>query len=276
MKKFYLILVIQFLFCWSLTAQEDGLSETEKAAIGKMKELMRTRQKELIAEHIAYPFYREAYFDYVIQNTQEFLEVFDRIFDEKKIEQFCLSEWSDYRHPLTEERSLCGNNGKFYAMLSPKNELIITRSTHSDSEKQYLETLIEKDRQQLHESLRGYEEPVWIVYAGKYRIRIDRMPNGKLRYASWNKDKPISAPADLVIIGGEYGGARWGDSYTFKNGEYTYIVWSNVIGPADGPFEALKVFKGDKRILYYTDDNVIVKEFGRYYMGIQLLSSIKC
>ena len=276
MKKLYLILVFQFVFCWNLTAQEYGLSETEKAAIGKMKELMRTRQKELIAEHIAYPFYREAYFDYVIQNKQEFLEVFDRIFDEKKIEQFCLSEWRDERHPLTDERFLCGNNGHFYAILSSKNELIIVVSSHSDSEKQYLETLIEKDRQQLHESLRDYEKPGWIASAGKYRIRIDRMSNGKLRYASWNKDKPISAPADLVIIGGEHDGSRWWDSFTFKNGEYTYNLWHNVMGPANGPFRALEVFKGDKRILYYTDDNVIVKEFGYYYMGIRLLSSIKC
>ena len=274
MKKLYLILVFQILFCWSLTAQEDGLSETEKAAIGKMKELMRTRQKELIAEHIAYPFYREAYFDYVIQNKQEFLEVFDRIFDEKKIEQFCLSEWSDYRHPLTEERSLCGNNGKFYAMLSPKNELIIVVSTHSDSEKQYLETLIEKDRQQLHESLRGHKEPVWIVFAGKYRIRIDRMPSGELRYASWNKNKPISAPADLVLLGGTCDGARWWDEYTFKNGEYTYKVWFSLIGPADGPFKALEVFKGDKQILYYHDNDVIIKEFNRYNMEVYMSPSI--
>ena len=274
MKKCYLLLIIQFLLCWNLTAQEDGLSVVEKAAISKMKELMRTRQKELIAEHIAYPFYREAYFDYVIRNKQEFLEAFDRIFDKKKIEQFCLSKWEDSKHPLTDERSLCGNNGHFYAILSSKNELIITRSTYSDSEEQYINSLIEKDKRQLHKSLRGHKEPVWIVFAGKYRIRIDRMPSGELRYASWDKNKPISAPADLVLLGGTYDGARWWDSYTFKNGEYTYNVWFSLIGHADGPFRALEVFKCDQKILEYLDDDVIVKEFGRYYMGILLSPSI--
>ena len=244
------------------------LTQTEKSAINALKELVRTRQKELIAEHIEYPFYREAYFDYVIRDKQEFLKLFDRIFDEKQIEEFCQSEWKDYYHSLTLKRLLYGQRG-FYGILSSENKLVLTSVPHSDSEKQYLETLIEKDRQQLHESLRDYEEPRWIVSAGKYRIRIDRMPNGKLRYASWSKDKPISAPADLVIIGGEHDATLWWGSYTFKNGEYTYHVWYSVMGPADGPFKALEVFKGDKRILYYTDDSVIIKEFGVYYMGVR-------
>ena len=48
-----------------------------------------------------------------------------------------------------------------------------------------------------------------LLFAGKYRIRIDLIRDGNIRYSSWKKDAAISAIPDLVIYGGKRWGNRW-------------------------------------------------------------------
>ena len=263
MKKYYLILVFQLLLCWSLTAQntsnEKPLSEAEKSAAKALKELVRTRQKELIAEHIQYPLYRDHYFNYVIRDKKEFVELFDRIFDEKQIENFCHAEWEYHFSVIREAHELCADYGNYYGEMDKSGKLLLTSITLSDSEMQYFKTLIEKDKKQLHESLRGHEKPYFLLLAGKYRIRVDEMPNGELRYASWSKDKPISSQPDLVIYGAETMGTRWYTSHTFKNGEFTYTFEDSVLGGL-----IFIVEKGDKTLLNISS-NISVKYFRGYW-----------
>lgn len=263
MKKYYLLLIIQLLFCWSLAAQnsalEKQLTQVEKSAINSLKQLMRTRQKELIAEHIQYPLYRDKYFNCVIRNKQEFLEVFDLIFDEKQAENFCQSEWEYIFSPLNETHNLMGSRGIFHGEFDKNGKLLLTSIYLSESEVQYLQTLIEKDKKQLHESLRDYKKPYCIIFAGKYRIRIDEMPDGELRYASWNRDKPISSPADLVIYKCEVMGNRWWTSHTFKNGEFTYTFEDSTTGGL-----TFVVERGNRTLLSITN-NISVKYYKGFY-----------
>ena len=263
MKKLYLILVLQILLCWNLTAQSSSqnkpLGATEKAAISDLKELVRTRQKERIADHIKYPLVRDKYFNYIIKDKTEFLKVFDRLFDEKQIEKFCQAEW-EYRFSVdTEEFNLLADCGNYYGEIAQNGNLLLNSISLSESELQHLKTLIEIDKKQLHESLRGHTKPVCIIYAGKYRIRIDRMPNGKFRYASWSKDKPISSPADLVIYGGEVMGNRWWETYTFVNGKYSYVFSDSLL---DGySFVVEKNENGESKTILSIENGISVKYY---------------
>lgn len=262
MKKTLIILVFQLLFCWSLTAQnnfaEKPLSQAEKAAISTLKDHVLNKRKELIAEHIKFPLYRDKYFNYVIKDKKGFLEIFDRIFDEKQIENFFHAGWEYYYSVTTESHELLADYGSYYGEITPEGNLLLTSITLSESEKQYLKTLVEKDKKLLHESLRGHENPECIIFAGKYRIRIDEMPDGKLRYASWSKDKPISSAPDIVLHNGEMSGTRWWTSYTFKNGEFTYTFEDSILGGL-----TFVVEKNDKTILCITQ-NISVRYFRRY------------
>ena len=76
----------------------------------------------------------------------------------------------------------------------------------------YIQRLIDIERKSLHPSLRNYVEPICLLFAGKYRIRIDLMHDGNIRYSSWKKDAATSDIPDLVIYGGKRWGNRWGTS----------------------------------------------------------------
>lgn len=74
----------------------------------------------------------------------------------------------------------------------------------------------------LHKSLAQYKMLVRMLDTETYTVRIDELKNGKLRYACWKRSATISSKPDIVIEGGVYNHDTM--EYTFKNGEYSYIV----------------------------------------------------
>jgi hypothetical protein len=87
----------------------------------------------------------------------------------------------------------------------------------------------------------------------KFIIRIDRMNNESLRYSTWNKPNNENSEPGLILSNGEIErqGTMGGYIYTFRNGEWRYIVEDNQMGESDemiGIF--LKLLKNEKQILY--------------------------
>lgn len=85
---------------------------------------------------------------------------------------------------------------------------------------------------ELHSSLRNFKHNIVLIEQAPWKIRIDRMPDGKTRYASW-KGKESKEVPDMVIKNGTYTKGSTGknsddkeyiERYTFSNGEYTYEV----------------------------------------------------
>lgn len=77
----------------------------------------------------------------------------------------------------------------------------------------------------LHPSLRDYQNLELFFRTKNHIVRIDKLNNGELRYASWKSPSTISDKPDLVIVGGERGTEYDPDLevYTFYNGSYTYL-----------------------------------------------------
>lgn len=73
----------------------------------------------------------------------------------------------------------------------------------------------------LHISLKDYSSLELYFVTKDYRVRIDLLADGSLRYASWKRNKQTDTPPDLVIKGGHHEENR---GYVFENDGYYYRV----------------------------------------------------
>lgn len=103
---------------------------------------------------------------------------------------------------------------------------------HFDGYKYELKEVVYNERIPLYENLRNFKSNVVILDFSPFVIRIDEMPNGNYRYASWH-EKEMSEKPNLVINNSlcekkveevDYGMYSEKIEYTFTNGEYQYIV----------------------------------------------------
>jgi hypothetical protein len=70
------------------------------------------------------------------------------------------------------------------------------------------------------------KELLLVLKSENFTIRIDLMEDNSARYISWSSPKKISDKPDLILLNGtyEYQGNMGSVTYTFRNGEWTYIV----------------------------------------------------
>lgn len=85
----------------------------------------------------------------------------------------------------------------------------------------------------LYKDLCNFQHNIIISYQDPWIFRIDKMPDGSYRYASWKNKKDTDVP-NIVVNGGTYTSTVLGDTdsnakeekYTFRNHSYTYeISW---------------------------------------------------
>ena len=254
MKRLYLISIfLSFASCFGLSSQDKELTMNEKIGINNLKDHVMYKRKEAVAKQVVFPLERCSYFGYVIHNQKDFINSFDTIFDSNQIEKFQKSEWEYIFTPVYEYYYLHGSG--YLGEFNDEGILYLTHIQRSETEQQYIKELIEKEKQTLHISLRNYLEPVCTILAGKYRIRIDRMHNNELRYASWRKDAETSTAPDLVILGGKVWGTRWGTNYDFINGEYEYSLEDYILSDC-GPI--FTVSKNNQTILTIDSDVKVI------------------
>jgi hypothetical protein len=83
----------------------------------------------------------------------------------------------------------------------------------------------------LYKDLCNFQHNIIISYQDPWIFRIDKMPDGSYRYASWKNKKDTDVP-NIVVNGGTYISTVLGDTdsnakeekYTFRNHSYTYEV----------------------------------------------------
>ena len=72
----------------------------------------------------------------------------------------------------------------------------------------------------LYEPLRDYVTCFQHTLAGYVQVRVDSLPDGRLRYTAWDREGDISGEPNIVLYG-----KRVGDEYQFYNPPtYTYVV----------------------------------------------------
>jgi hypothetical protein len=138
--------------------------------------------------------------------------------------------------------------------------IITAINYQSDFEKKLKKDLIAKEKENLHISLKYFENPTYKIKTKNYLIRIDELPNYKYRYASWRISEKESSKPNMVLSNGtlEFQGSGGNHIITFINGDYTYKVYRNIIGADNTPDITLEVEKNGKIIL--TQDGTLILE----------------
>lgn len=94
-----------------------------------------------------------------------------------------------------------------------------------------------------------------IIKTKKFKIRVDKQPNGKYLYQSWNANSKITSKPSMIISDGELVPDGSGGNYyfSFNNNGHNYQVWRNYLtnSAKKAPYTL---------VVYDTNDNEIVRQ----------------
>jgi len=95
----------------------------------------------------------------------------------------------------------------------------------SHAEEKKKQNLIEKIRKEIYPTVNKWDQNIIVAKSEKLLIRLDRIEEG-IRYVCWTKGKTMKEQPDIVLNNGneEAQGTMGGWTWTFKNGDWTYIV----------------------------------------------------
>lgn len=225
---------------------QEELEASERDSILLLIALFKEKNVDQISDKIAYPLKRE-YPIPPIQNKAAFKQRFSEVFDKTLIDKIANSKIEQWRE--VGWRGITLDHGVVW--MANSDGIITTVNYQSDFEKQYRAELIAKEKEQLHPSLKTFENPEYRILTENYRIRIDELANDKYRYASWKKNADESSKPDLILSNGEleFQGSGGNHVMTFVSGNYVYKVYRNMIAEKDAPDITLEIEKNGKTIL---------------------------
>jgi len=100
-----------------------------------------------------------------------------------------------------------------------------------------------------------------IIKTQKFKIRIDKQPNGNYLYQSWPAKGKITSKPSMIISDGELIQDGSGGNYYFEfhNEGYTYKVWRNYLtdSPKKAPYTLTVEDQDGKTVV--NQDGIVVK-----------------
>lgn len=250
--RLLLLIVLVFQICFS---QIEKIDTNKVANINYVIALFKQKNIEEISNIVNFPLRRE-YPIPEIKNKGQFKQRFNEVFDEvliNKIADSKLKQWSEMGW-----RGIMLDNGIVW--IDSYEGKIIAINYQSNFEKKLRKELIDKEKENVHSSLKTFESPTYKIKTKKYLIRIDELENKKYRYASWKISEKESSKPDLILNNGEleFQGSGGNHVITFTNGNYTYKVYRNILGEENTPDITLEVEENGKTILHQ-DGTLIIK-----------------
>ncbi|AZB30719.1 hypothetical protein [Chryseobacterium balustinum] len=252
--KFRLLLLIVLVsqICFS---QIEKIDAHKVANINYVIDLFKQKNIEDISQNVNYPLRRE-YPIPEIKNREQFKQRFTEVFDEVLINNIAnskLKQWSEMGW-----RGIMLDNGTIW--IDSDEGKIIAVNYQSDFEKKLKENLINKEKENVHVSLKTFESPTYKIKTKNYLIRIDELENKKYRYASWKISKKESSKPDLILNNGEldFQGSGGNHVIIFTNGNYIYKVYRNIIGEESTPDITLEIEENGKIILH--QNGILIRE----------------
>ncbi len=226
--------------------EENELTEEIKKDIQHTIDIFKTEDIDKIADRISFPLDRE-YPIPSIKNKEEFRQRFNEVFDKFLIDKIASSkieQWSEVGW-----RGIMLDGGIIW--MSDSDGIITAVNHQSDLEKSVRKALIEKEKENLHSSLKIFESPIYKIKTKNRLIRIDELIDRKYRYASWRIGAKDSSKPDIILVDGEqgFGGSGGNQVFIFTDSITTYTIYRNVIGEEETPAILLEVEKSGKTIL---------------------------
>lgn len=237
------------------TTQTPGLEDSQADDIKSVIAIFKTGDPDKIAGKINFPLNR-AYPIPPIRDKEEFERRFGEVFDQVLIDKIAnskMKQWSEMGW-----RGIMFENGILW--MSNSDGVITAVNYQSDFEKKLRQDLIAKDKQNLHASLKTFENPVYKIMTKNYLIRIDELTDSRYRYASWKITEKESSKPDIILDNGESEADGNGGNHviTFSKDHYTYKIYRNIMGAEDSPEVTLEVEKDGKLIL--TEEGKLIME----------------
>ena len=237
------LLCISLLIASGVSNAED---KSKDELVSSLIELFKSNDREAIAQTVRYPLARKKPLP-PITNQNEFIERYDEVFDSDLIEKIVSS------NPKTDWREM-GWRGIMFksgAIWLDIDGTIWAVTYESELEKAKKAAIINEQKRRLHTSLSQFKKPILEWQTDNYLIRIDDLGKNNYRYASWSIDKKTSEKPDLVLTKGKvvFEGSGGNHYYQFKNGQYIYRCFVNVIGNSQSTPGTLEVFKADVLLL---------------------------
>ncbi|MDR2238578.1 MAG: hypothetical protein LBE92_20810 [Chryseobacterium sp.] len=113
----------------------------------------------------------------------------------------------------------------------------------------------------LHGSFQQVPKTV-IIKTKKFKIRIDKQPNGRYLYQSWGANSSITSKPHMIISDGELVPDGSGGNYSlvFNNEGYIYQVWRNYLTNSSkkAPYTLTVTDDNDREIV--REDGIVVKK----------------
>lgn len=235
-----LILLINTAFAQELKEEYRDLATTFINAV-------KNDDTEKLKTLVKYPLNRE-YPIPDIKDENDFVERYDQIFDDI-LKNIIINSKLDKDWDAIGWRGIMLYSGVLWIDYDGK---LIGLNYQSKTEEDLLKTLLEEDKNSLHNSLVDFKRPEVILETKKFKIRIDQLNNDLYRYASWSINSETIEEPDLVIQDGEmiFDGSGGNHSYKFSNGDYIYECFINVLREKETPPASLAVYKNEEELLF--------------------------
>lgn len=221
-----------------------ALTPIELKQVNNVIQIFKKNNRAQIIAQIDYPLERPEPIP-TIKNAAEMSTRFEQVFDQDLIDKIANSksaQWSNagWRGIMLDDGTVWLNGGKIFAL-----------NYSTELEKKLLKLLIQQQKNELYFSLKQFKSPEIRFKTDDYLVRIDEMPNGQFRYASWTADKTMRSKPELVLKKGkiEFSGSGGNHTYIFKSGPYIYSVDRIFMGADETPEVILTVEKSGKEIL---------------------------
>jgi hypothetical protein len=219
--KTVITLFILFLFGSNVSSQDSIDPFIVKHFTHIIKLIESDKVKEL-SKLVNYPLKRENPLP-DIKNANDFISYWPILFDNSF--KNLLKQYND--RDIFEHNGAYGLvGGSFTGEIWCDEDGKISGINYSSKKEQKVKQILtEKIKKEIYPTVNTWNENVLVAKWEKHLIRIDITDKG-LRYVCWSKGQTMRASPDIVLYNGveEKQGTMGGFTWTFKNGDWTYIV----------------------------------------------------
>lgn len=250
MKKNNILLTVLFLIFFP----DCAISQDNKDVIYNFINAVKENDIEKIADLFVYPISRRSPVPDIC-NKEELLEKYEIHIDEELKQRIINPDnWT------VMGRGIMLDNGSVW--LNNDGYILTSLYVATAKEKENIENLIQKDKDGVYSSLKGFTSNVLFFKIEKGIGRIDLLPrvtkniaeDEVYQYAFWSKGKKMSEKPDIVLKNGfrkAEGNFGLNEYYIFKNGIYTYSFNLNNIARNDMNYRELNIYKNDELVVSY-------------------------
>ena len=253
---FNLLLIIICNIAFSQDSTVDIMDKEQyRLLINTIIEAVKNGNKDKVADLIHYPLYRE-YPLPPIYDKQDMIAKFDQVFDKELTESIGNSSFeTDW--DIVGWRGIMLDNGLVWVSYSGK---IAKIGWISAQEEEVRNRIILDMKNNIHESLRYFEEPILVAETENHIIRIDLLHDYNYRFALWAPGKEQSEIPNITLENGSRvpDGSIGNHWYKFIYGNHQYILYVSI--DDDKYYGEFVIYNGENMLWFEDVENILLNE----------------